>query len=173
MNPRLRAFVHGLYADGVAHDATQADRLLKRRNLEPATAERLGLLVRIGGARRVVEIGTSNGLSTIWLAEALGDTGGQVTSIDTAPIDEARASLARADAALPGLAGASTCARRTAAAISRRSPTTVSTCCSWTRNGPSTGTGGRIRFESCDRAGSWRSTTSCRIPRRSRRSCHC
>ena len=105
MNPRLRAFVHGLYADGVAHDATQADRLLKRRNLEPATAELLCLLVRIGGARRVVEIGTSNGFSTIWLAEALGDTGGQVTSIDTAPIDDARASLARADAALPGLAG--------------------------------------------------------------------
>ena len=105
MNPRLRAFVHGVYADGVTHDATQVDRLLKRRNLEPATAELLGLLVRIAGARRVVEIGTSNGFSTIWLAEALGDTGGQVTSIDTAPIDDARASLARADAALPGLAG--------------------------------------------------------------------
>jgi hypothetical protein len=30
-----------LYADGVTHDAAQPERLLKRRNLEPATAELL------------------------------------------------------------------------------------------------------------------------------------
>jgi predicted O-methyltransferase YrrM len=105
VNPRLRAFVDGLYADGVAHDAAHADRVLKRRNLEPATAELLSLLVRVVGARRVVEIGMSNGFSTIWLAEAVGDTGGLVTSLDTAPIDDAPGNVTRADAALPGLAG--------------------------------------------------------------------
>jgi predicted O-methyltransferase YrrM len=104
MNQRLSVFVHELYADGVAHDAAQPDRRLKHRNLEPATAELLSLIVRIAGARQVVEIGTANGYSTVWLADAVGETGGQVVSIDTSMNDDARANLARADAAQPGLA---------------------------------------------------------------------
>jgi predicted O-methyltransferase YrrM len=39
----------------------------------------LELLVRIGGARRVLEIGTLGGYSTIWLARALPDEGRVVT----------------------------------------------------------------------------------------------
>ncbi len=104
MNQRLSAFLAELYAGGVAHDATQPDRLLKRRNLEPATAELLGMVTRIAGARRVVEVGTANGYSAIWLADAVGDTGGHVVSIDTAANEEARANLARADALQAGLA---------------------------------------------------------------------
>ena len=104
MNQRLSALVDDLYADGVAHDAAQPDRLLKRRNLEIASADLLSLVVRIAGARLVVEIGTSNGYSTIWLADAVGDTGGHVVSIDTAVSDDARTNLARADAVQSGLA---------------------------------------------------------------------
>src|SRR5262249_30418975 len=104
MNQRLSTFVHELHADGVTHDAGQSDRLLKRRNLEPATAQLLSLIVRVARARQVVEIGTANGYSTIWLADAVGDTGGSVVSIDTATSNEARANLDRADAAQPGLA---------------------------------------------------------------------
>src|SRR5262245_18347412 len=74
MNERLSAVVQELYADGIVHDAAQPDRLLKRRNLEPATSELLSLMVRIGCARQVVEIGTANGHSTIWLADAVADT---------------------------------------------------------------------------------------------------
>ena len=105
MNPRLSALIDELYAGGVAHDAAEPDRLRKRRNLEPATAALLGLIVRIAGARQVVEIGTGNGFSTLWLADAVGDTDGRVVSVDTAARDEARTNLARADAAQPGLAG--------------------------------------------------------------------
>ena len=104
MNQRLSTVLDDLYAEGVAHDAAQPDRLLKRRNLEPATAKLLSLIVRIAGARRVVEIGTANGYSTIWLADAVGDTCGQLVSLDTATSDEARTNLARADAVQPGLA---------------------------------------------------------------------
>lgn len=104
MNRRLSAFVDELHAAGVAHDAAQPDRLLKHRNLEPATAALLSLTVRIAAARRVVEIGTANGYSTIWLADAVGDTDGHVVTIDTAASDEARSNLARADALEPGLA---------------------------------------------------------------------
>ena len=104
MNQRLSALMDDLRADGVAHDAAQPDRLLKRRNLETASADLLSLVVRIAGARLVVEIGTSNGYSTIWLADAVGDTGGHVVSIDTAASDDARLNLARADAVQSGLA---------------------------------------------------------------------
>ncbi len=104
MNERLAGLVHELYAEGVVHDAAEPDRLLKRRNLEPATAELLSLIVRIGGARRVVEIGTSNGYSTVWLADAVSATGGHVVSIDSATSDDAERNLARADATQPGLA---------------------------------------------------------------------
>jgi predicted O-methyltransferase YrrM len=41
------------------------------------------MLARIASARRVVEIGTSNGYSTIWLAVAAGEVGGRVVSVDT------------------------------------------------------------------------------------------
>lgn len=104
MNQSLSEVLDNLYADGVAHDAKQPDRLLKYRNLEPASAALLSLVVRIAGARRVVEIGTANGYSTVWLADAVGDTGGQVVSVDTAANDEARTNLGRADKVQSGLA---------------------------------------------------------------------
>ena len=104
MDQRLSKFLGELYADGVGHDAAQPDRLLKRRNLEPDTAGLLNLIVRIASARTAVEIGTSNGYSTIWLADAVGDTGGAVVSVDTASLDEARNNLASADTVQPGLA---------------------------------------------------------------------
>jgi len=104
MNQPLSAFVDELYAYGVAHDAAQPDRLLKHRNLEAATAALLSLIVRVAGARQVVEIGTANGYSTIWLADAVGDTGGHVVSVDAAASDAARTNLARADALQSGLA---------------------------------------------------------------------
>jgi predicted O-methyltransferase YrrM len=104
MDQHLSQLVNGLYADGVAHDAAQPDRLLKRRNLEPATAELLSLVARIAGARQVVEIGTANGYSTIWLADAVSDTDGLVVSIDTIESHDAQSNLASADAVQPGLA---------------------------------------------------------------------
>jgi predicted O-methyltransferase YrrM len=104
MNNRLAKFLEDLYADGVAWDLAEPDRLLKRRNLEPDTADLVTLVVRIAGARTVVEIGTSNGYSTIWLADAVGDTAGNVVSVDTGSTDGARTNLALADTAQPGLA---------------------------------------------------------------------
>jgi predicted O-methyltransferase YrrM len=52
----------------------------------------------------VVEIGTANGYSTVWLADAVGDTDGHVVSVDTTTNDDARTNLARADAVQSGLA---------------------------------------------------------------------
>ena len=104
VNERLSKFLEHLYADGVAYDLAQPDRVLKRRSLEPDTAGLLSLIVRIADTRTVVEIGTSNAYSTIWLADAVADTGGHVVSVDTASSDVARTNLALADITQPGLA---------------------------------------------------------------------
>ncbi len=52
----------------------------------------LRLLAESTGARQVVEIGTSNGYSGLWLCLALKATGGKLTTFE---IDPARAALAR------------------------------------------------------------------------------
>jgi predicted O-methyltransferase YrrM len=92
----LRRLLDDLYAEGQAFDATQADRRDRRRNLEPDAAELLTMLLRVGRARDVVEIGTSNGYSTRWLAAAARDTGGAVTTVDLAPPTDAVANAERA-----------------------------------------------------------------------------
>jgi predicted O-methyltransferase YrrM len=81
-----------------AHDAAEPDRLQRFRNVEPETAAFLALLVRSVRAATILELGTSNGYSTIWLADAAETTNGSVVSVDTEParIELARANLARA-----------------------------------------------------------------------------
>jgi predicted O-methyltransferase YrrM len=88
---RLRV-AQELYAAGRKHDQAQADRVKRFRNLEPATAELLAVVVRAMRGRRILELGTSNGYSTLWLADAAETTGGRVVSVD---IDAARTGLAR------------------------------------------------------------------------------
>jgi len=95
-----RRLADELYAASHAHDAAQADRLDRFRNVEPETAELLGVLIRAAGARRILELGTSNGYSTIWLADAAQATGGRVVSVD---VDAGRTELARANLAAAGL----------------------------------------------------------------------
>ncbi|MGW1225125.1 O-methyltransferase [Streptomyces sp. NPDC001478] len=58
----------------------------------------LNTLVRLAGARTVVEVGGSVGYSTVWLAEAVRATGGRLYSIevDKDKQDEQRANLAEA-----------------------------------------------------------------------------
>jgi predicted O-methyltransferase YrrM len=84
---------HGLEHD--AHESVHARRLL---NLEPDTAQLVSILVQSGRRTRLLELGTSNGYSTIWLARALRATGGRLISIerDAAKQAQADASLRRA-----------------------------------------------------------------------------
>jgi predicted O-methyltransferase YrrM len=81
MDSTRQTFLDELYAHGRAHDEG-LDRLERFRNVEPETAELLGVLVRAMGAARVLEIGTSNGYSTIWLADAAQAVGGSVVSLE-------------------------------------------------------------------------------------------
>ncbi len=82
MNTELRTLLQELAEVGQQNDAQQQDRSNKMLNLEPETAQLLSILVRAGRRKNLLEIGTSNGYSTIWLAWATHLFGGHVISID-------------------------------------------------------------------------------------------
>lgn len=91
MDEQLRVYLQSLYRSGRDHDAERSDRLKRLRNVEPDTAQLLALLVRALGATRLLELGTSNGYSTLWLADAARSVGGRLLSVD---VDRERTALA-------------------------------------------------------------------------------
>jgi predicted O-methyltransferase YrrM len=80
------------------HDAATPDRLDRWRVLEPDAGRLVWFLTQAVRARTIVEIGTSRGVSTLWLADAARSTGGRVVSIDTdaAAQEHARRSVTEA-----------------------------------------------------------------------------
>ena len=92
MEAKLKAYLDQFYADNCAHDAAQTERIACWRNLHPDSATLLALLVRAKQARKVLEIGTSNGYATLWLADAVRDTGGLLHTLE---IDKARQKVAK------------------------------------------------------------------------------
>lgn len=78
----IRVFLTELYESGQRNDAQEQERSKKMLNLEPETAQLLNILIRSSQRTHLLEIGTSNGYSTIWLAWAASVTGGRVISID-------------------------------------------------------------------------------------------
>jgi predicted O-methyltransferase YrrM len=100
MDAARRAIAEGLLQRSREHDAAQPDRLARFRNVETDTAELLAVLVLATNAKRILELGTSNGYSTIWLADAAERGGGQVTSID---FDVARTAMAAENLERAGL----------------------------------------------------------------------
>jgi predicted O-methyltransferase YrrM len=103
VNARLIALLEQLHREGVEHDRAKSGRLERLRNLEPDTAAVLAVLVRAIGARRVLELGTSNGYSTLWLADAARSVGGKLVSVD---LDAARSRLAARNLSRAGLSAA-------------------------------------------------------------------
>ncbi len=81
--------------------AANAEAGLPPHDVSPAQGKLLELLARIQGARKILEIGTLGGYSTIWLARALPSDG----QLFTLEIDPARAALARSNLARAGLDG--------------------------------------------------------------------
>jgi predicted O-methyltransferase YrrM len=100
VDEQLTALLDELHRHGVSHDAGEPDRLDRLRNLEPDTAALLALLVRATRARKVLELGTSNGYSTLWLADALRTNGGRLVSVE---IDADRSAQAAANLDRAGL----------------------------------------------------------------------
>jgi predicted O-methyltransferase YrrM len=85
MQSDLRAFLGQLHEEGRSNDEREQDRSKKMLNLEPDTAQLISMLIQTCRRKHILEIGTSNGYSTIWLAWAAQRARGQVTSIDRNP----------------------------------------------------------------------------------------
>lgn len=69
-------------------------------NVSPAQGKLLHLLARVQGARKILELGTLGGYSTIWLARALPPEGRLISlEIDPKRAEIARANIARAELA--------------------------------------------------------------------------
>jgi predicted O-methyltransferase YrrM len=86
-------------ADPILNAALAASQAagLPAINVAPNQGKLLQLLVRIHGARTILEIGTLAGYSTIWLARALPAGGRIITlELDSQHADVARANFARA-----------------------------------------------------------------------------
>lgn len=84
--------VADLYDTFKRHDAQQADRLQRYRNIEAESAQLLSQFIRMQQAKTILEIGTSTGYSTLWLAEAAQATDGQVITLE---IDATRSAEAK------------------------------------------------------------------------------
>ena len=94
----LAALKRELEAYGRQNDGATTERSRRMLNITRDTGEFLSVLVRASAARRILEIGTSNGYSTLWLAQAAAATGGGVTTLERAghKVELASANFARA-----------------------------------------------------------------------------
>ena len=101
MEPTTQKIIDDLLAAAEEHDATQADRLERWRVLEPDAGRLLWFLALTLRARNIVEIGTSRGVSTLWLADAARSTGGHVLTLD---VDSEAQDAARQSVRAAGLA---------------------------------------------------------------------
>src|SRR6202035_3017212 len=61
MNEEIRSFLRQLEEHALTHDARESEHSRKLLNLEPETAELVSIFARSSHARRVLEIGPSNG----------------------------------------------------------------------------------------------------------------
>jgi len=96
----LLEFLEKLAKFGEDNDAREAARPKRMLNITRDTGRLLWILVRAMAATRILEVGTSNAFSTIWLADAARSTGGRVTTLELNP---EKVALARANLAKAGL----------------------------------------------------------------------
>ena len=102
MDPAVLALLDELWSAGDANDARQTERPLRMLNITPDTGRFLWILVRAARASRILEVGTSNGYSTIWLADAARAVGGRVVTLER---DPNKVRLARKNLQRAGVAG--------------------------------------------------------------------
>jgi predicted O-methyltransferase YrrM len=100
MDDALMALLDDLAQAGEGNDARETDRARRMLNITPDTGRLLWILVRSAGARSILEVGTSNAYSTIWLADAARHTGGRVVTLE---VDASKVRLARANLEKAGL----------------------------------------------------------------------
>jgi caffeoyl-CoA O-methyltransferase len=98
---RVNAVLARLYEDDAYQRKAGLPSSARTRNVTVETGRFLSLVARLMNAKSVLEVGSSNGVSTIWLAYAMRSTGGFVTGSEILP---ERAAAANANLAAAGLA---------------------------------------------------------------------
>ena len=101
MDTALLGLLDELSAFGEANDARETARPRLMLNITSDTGRLLWILVRLARPRRILEVGTSNAYSTIWLADAARAVGARVVTLEVNP-DKAR--LARQNLTRAGVA---------------------------------------------------------------------
>lgn len=81
LKPSLQALFQELEALGEENDRHQQLRSEKLLNITRDTGEFLNVLVRASKSKRILEISTSNGYSTLWFASSIPDDG-KVTTVE-------------------------------------------------------------------------------------------
>ena len=94
LDETVAAYIRGLVAheDDSLQAVRQKARELRLPSISPEAGQLLQVLLKLGEARRVLEVGTCTGYSAIWIARGLPDDG----HVDTLEIDPDRKALAEA-----------------------------------------------------------------------------
>ena len=92
MNEDLSRLLESIYEFGSKHDATNRNHSEQMLNITPETGLFLQIITRAVRANNMLEVGTSDGYSTLWIADALSDHGGRVTTVE---VSESKFSMAR------------------------------------------------------------------------------
>src|SRR5262245_21702015 len=103
MDDALLRFLDDLARFGADNDARETARPRRMLNITQDTGRLLWILVAATGATRILEVGTSNAFSTIWLADAARVTGGRVVTME---VNQDKVAMARRNLAMAGLADA-------------------------------------------------------------------
>ena len=103
MNDTLLALLETLAAFGEDNDSRETARPRRMLNITRDTGRLLWILVHAMRATRILEVGTSNAFSTIWLADAARSTGGHVTTLELNPDKIALAGTNLGSAGLQGV----------------------------------------------------------------------
>ncbi len=86
MNDAIHAYILALMRQDNAALPELGQRYEGRTDIQssigPEVGKMLGFLVRTLHAQRVLELGTCLGYSTVWLAQAVKETGGRLTSVE-------------------------------------------------------------------------------------------
>lgn len=99
MNAELLELLEKLAKLGEENDARETARPRRLLNITRDTGRLLWVIICAMNAKRILEVGTSNAFSTMWLADAARSTHGKVTTLEVNPdkIALARANLASAN----------------------------------------------------------------------------
>lgn len=100
LSTELFSRLNAIWEEGEHHDAVTTERALKNLFITPDTGRFLYHLLRHANPQQVLEIGTSNGYSTLWLALALRDRPGRISSLDILPAKQQQAAHHLQDFAL-------------------------------------------------------------------------